>query len=217
MTEPKYGLVEWDEPEFSQSLGGQQDRAQFLRLNGGPNIVRLITLPCQYAQHTYKEEGDTGLGDRVRCSRTATESCPLCDLNDKPKRRWFVGVIDRKSGGTMILDIGSAVLKDIVTLKNDNAWGDPMGYDINIQVNKQGGATNYYSIVPRPKEPLSESDLKLKAAFDLEELKRLATPPTREKVEARFQAIRAKKNKPVLKTESVMSRDVPDFPAVNPN
>ena len=88
--------------------------------------------------------------------------------------------------------------KEMITIIQDLAkdsedWGDPQNYDINIKVNKNGGPSGYYSVMPKQKKPLSASDLEIKQGIDLEDMKRRVTPPTPEQVEARVKAILAKK------------------------
>lgn len=223
MTDIKYGMTPWDEPEFTTGGGFANERSTFLRLESGSNIVRCITEPHQYYQHSYKEPNDPGFGDRVMCSRPAGGACPLCEKGDRPKRRWYVGVISRSSGATRIMDIGSALFQSIQTLSRDDAWGNPLMYDINIKVNKQGGASGYYHVSPRPKEPLSPADLELKAKYDLDGLKRLCSPPTMEKVMERLNSIKSRKLKQAGKTEETTNvssvdsgdDDVKDFPDAN--
>lgn len=223
MTDIKYGMTPWDEPEFAPLGGYSNKKDTFLRLESGNNIVRCITEPHQYYQHNYKEPGDVGFGDRVMCSRPNGGACPLCEKGDRPKRRWYVGVIVRNGGATRILDIGSALFQSIQTLSRDDAWGNPMMYDINIKVNKQGGAAGYYHVSPRPKESLSASDLDLKSKFDIEELKRLCSPPTLDKVTERLTFLCNKKLKAAGKSpeetvsSTVDSGDddvIPEFPTV---
>jgi hypothetical protein len=110
----------------------------------------------------------------------------------KPKRRWLIGCIDRKTQSYKILDIGVSVFKAIQELVRDDDWGDPQNYDVNIKVDKAGGPNGYYSVIPKKAKPLTAADLEIKQMADLEELKRKCTPPTPEQVEERIAAIDAK-------------------------
>lgn len=183
----KSGEVSWTDTvnDASKKTNGKDS---FLRLSPGSNIVRLLTLPHQYHQHKHMIDGGKKFGYRINCSG-ANGSCPICEKNEKPKRRWFLGVIDRKSDTYKILDIGFAVFKSIQTLAKDDDWGDPSRYDIDIVVDPNGGSTGYYTVVAKPPKPLSAADLVKKEENDPEVLVRRATPPTREKVEERLQAI----------------------------
>lgn len=186
MSTIKFGEVDWSDKSIKSD--GQNSKDVFLKLSQGSNVVRLITLPYQYYQHKYKIPDEKGFGHRINCSQ-ANGSCAVCDKSDKPKRRWYLGVIDRKTGQYKILDIGYAVFKGIQTLVNDEDWGSPLNYDVDIKVDPNGGAVGYYAVVGKPKKPLSASDLQIKDANDPERLVKLSTPPTPEKTAERLAAI----------------------------
>jgi hypothetical protein len=124
-------------------------------------------------------DGGRKYGYRINCSRTETTSCPVCDKGDKAKRRWLVGVIDRKTNTYKVLDISYSVFKSIKTLALQEDWGDPSRYDIDIVVDPNGGATGYYTVVPKPPTALSASDLEIRNQNGVEDLeKRTKAPPT---------------------------------------
>lgn len=183
-----FGEVSWSDDVF----GGDKKQVKkdlWLRLEEGSNEMRLITQPFQYLVHKYKKEDDKGFGQKVSCS-AVHGSCPLCDLGDKAKPRWLLGVITRKDGTFKILDISFAVFSQVRKLaKNVQRWGDPTKYDIDIVVDKNGGATGYYSVQPISKEPLSAADQKVKDDIDFDDLKRRVTPPTPEEVKKRMDKI----------------------------
>jgi len=178
-----YGEVAWGDVQD----GGQKNdsRDSFLRLEKGSNIVRIITPPHQYNVHRYKRDGDPGFGHKIMCSKV-NGACPLCALGDVAKRRWFLGVIDRKTRSYKILDVGISVFKSIQGLTRDDEWGDPSRYDLDIKVDPNGGASNYYSITPKIPKPLSADDIQIKDMVDVEGLKRLCTPPSSAKVQERM-------------------------------
>lgn len=183
-----FGEVSWSDDVF----GGDKKQVKkdlWLRLEEGSNEMRLITQPFQYLVHKYKKEDDKGFGQKVSCS-AVHGSCPLCDLGDKAKPRWLLGVITRKDGTFKILDISFAVFSQVRKLaKNTQRWGDPTKYDIDIVVDKNGGATGYYSVQPISKEPLSAADQKVKDDIDFDDLKRRVTPPTPDEVKKRMDKI----------------------------
>ena len=182
-----YGEISWDD-EVSAERKNNKD--SFLRLEEGANVVRLITKPYQYLVHRYKKEGDPGYGQKVYCSTPADGKCPLCATGDKAKPRWFIGVIDKKNQTTKILDISFSVFSQIRNLaRNADVWGDPQKYDINIFVNKNGGATGYYSVQPIPHKPLSVTEQQLRDNFDLDDLTKKVTAPTSDQVETRLSKI----------------------------
>lgn len=195
MANVKFGLTSWDEVELKQPSNFQKSKDLYMRLENGNNIIRCVTRPHQYEVHNFKEEGDTGFGDKIMCSSFHKESpCPVCALGDKPKRRWLVGVIDRKTQTYKILDMSVSVFKAIQELSRDDDYGNPEKYDIDIKVDKQGGATGYYTVIPKPPKALTATDIDIKNKVDLEDLMKKCTPPTPEKAQERLDAVRAKKS-----------------------
>jgi hypothetical protein len=184
-----FGEVSWNDDVFPGDNKKQTNSKDlFLRLDEGPNEIRILTQPYQYLVHKYKKEGDNGFGQKVQCS-AIHGSCPLCADGDKAKPRWLLGVISRKTGTYKILDISFAVFSQIRKYNKNPRFGDPTKYDINIEVDKNGGATGYYSVQALPKEPLSAADQVIKDSIDFDDLKRRVTPPTPEKVQARLDKI----------------------------
>lgn len=184
-----FGEVSWADDVFGDGKGASNSKDLFLRLDEGSNEIRLVTQPYQYLVHRYKKEGDPGYGQKVYCS-AIHGSCPLCSLGDKAKPRWLLGVISRKTGTYKILDVSFAVFSQIKKLaRNTQRWGDPTKYDLDIVVDKNGGATGYYSVQPISKEPLSAADQQLKDNVDLDDLKRRVTPPTADFVQNRLDKI----------------------------
>lgn len=187
-----FGEVSYNDDVFS---GNEKKNANnkdlFLRLTEGPNEVRLLTNPHQYLVHKYKKDANNprDFGQKIGCS-AMHGSCPLCELGDKAKPRWFYGVIDRKTGTYKVLDVSYQVFSQIRKLARNQKWGDPTKYDINIEVDKNGGATGYYSVQPLSKEPLSADDQRVKDNdVDLDDLKRRCTPPTADMVQKRMDKV----------------------------
>src|SRR5574337_562714 len=184
-----FGEVDWNSDVFpgdNKQKGNSKDL--FLRLDEGANEIRLLTQPFQYLVHKYKKPGDNGFGQKVQCS-AVHGSCPLCAEGDKAKPRWLLGVISRKDGTYKILDISFAVFSQIRKYNKNPRFGDPTKYDINVEVDKNGGATGYYSVQALPKEPLSAADQVIKDNIDFDDLKRRVTPPTPDKVQGRIDKI----------------------------
>lgn len=198
-----FGEVSWNDDVYGGSEKKQTNAKDlFLRLEEGSNEMRLITQPFQYLVHKYKKDGDPGFGQKVACS-AMHGSCPLCTLGDKAKPRWLLGVISRKTGTYKILDISFAVFSQVRKLaRNTQRWGDPTKYDMDVVVDKNGGATGYYSVQPISKEPLSAADQKIKDDVDFDDLKRRVTPPTADIVQKRIDKI-----------NGVVSADVTTAPA----
>ena len=175
--------VTFGEVSYEADINGGDNKKQsskdlFLRLAEGPNEVRLVTAPFQYLTHKYKkdENNPKDFGRKVGCS-IMHGSCPLCEMGDKAKQRWFYGVIDRKTGLYKVLDVSYAVFSQIRKLARNQRWGDPTKYDINIEVDKAAPPPQYYTVQPLGKEPLSATDQQIKDNADLDDLKRRCTPP----------------------------------------
>ena len=185
-----FGEISWGDDIYADSNKAASNfKDLFLRLDEGSNEMRLVTQPFQMLVHKYKKEGDPGFGQKVYCS-AIHGSCPLCSLGDKAKPRWLLGVISRKTGTYKVLDVSFAVFSQIRKLaRNTQRWGDPTKYDLDIVVDKNGGATGYYSVQPISKEPLSAVDQQIKDNIDLDDLKRRVTPPTPELVQKRLDKI----------------------------
>ncbi len=187
-----YGEISWNDDV--QGLGGterkQNNKDVWLRLEEGSNVVRLLTQPHQYLVHKgIKKEGDKGFGQKVFCS-AIHGSCPLCELGLKASPRWLLGVLDRKSNSYKILDISYQVFSQIRKLaRKTEVWGDPTKYDIDVFVDKNGGAAGYYSVQPIPHKPLSAADQQLRDSADVDDLKRRVSPPTPENAQKRLDKI----------------------------
>lgn len=194
MSNNRFGMTSWDEVEIKQPQTQKRNRDLYMRLEDGSNRIRLVTKPFEYWVHRYKaDEHDPGFGERIMSSYPLYGADPLMDEKGmKPKRRWLVGIIDRKTQSYKILDMSVSVFKSIQSLSRDEDWGDPSQYDIDIKVDKEGGATGYYQVSPKPKMPLSAADLELKSQADLEDLKRRCTPPTVEEMKKKIEAVHAK-------------------------
>jgi hypothetical protein len=192
MSNQVFGAVNWTDDAFgSEKRVNSKDL--FLRLDEGQNIVRLVTQPFQYLVHKVKKDPNNSkdFGQKVKCSAIHGK-CAICETNDKAKPRWLLGVISRKGNVSSykILDISFAVFSQIRKYaKNLQYFGDPTKYDLNIEVDKNGGATGYYSVQALTKEPLSATDQVIKDSVDLEDLKRRATPFTVEQVQTQLERI----------------------------
>jgi hypothetical protein len=186
-----FGEVSWEDDVFSGADKKSNAKDLFLRLDEGSNEMRIVTQPFQYLVHKYKKDPNNpkDFGQKVSCS-AIHGSCPLCSAGDKAKPRWLLGVLSRKTGSFKILDVSFAVFSQIRKLARNTArWGDPTKYDIDIVVDKNGGATGYYSVQPISKEPLSAADQQIKDNIDLDDLKRRVTPLTPDQVQKRIEKI----------------------------
>jgi hypothetical protein len=205
-----YGCTDWDAVEIRNSGAAQKGENNWMRLESGNNVIRCVTKPHQYLVHAFKEEGEVGYGVKIYCS-SAHKSCPLCEEGNRPKQRWLVGVIDRKTQSPKILDISVSVFKTVQELSRDDSYGNPEKYDINIKVDKHGGATGYYTVMPKPPTPMSANDLEIKSSFNTDDLLKKCTPPTPERVAEKLKFERAKQNggSPVAKAAKTSQKAKP--------
>lgn len=227
----QFGATSWD-IDTGGGFKKENKKDEYLRLEQGSNVVRLVTKPHEYLVHRFKaHEKDPGFGERVMSSKFYGEDVlEAPPYNLKAKRRWLVGVIDRKTQSYKLLDISKSVFDGVRELARDEDWGDPTQYDVDIKVDKNGGASGYYKVIPKSKKPLSASDLEIKQNIDLESLRKKCQPPTVEQMKTRVAAVIAKStnaSKPAETSPSVtedkesnsatssnQSDDDFDFPAV---
>lgn len=180
----KTGKVSWKD----SSNSGSTEKVEFMRLSEGSNLVRFVSDPYQYQEHTINRE-DGRFGYRVKC---AIEECPACEeTGTRPKKKYMAGIIDRKTGQYKVLDFGGGIFNGINVLANDPDWGfeeeKPCEYDMSINKNsKAPSPANFYSVNPKPKAPLSPADVLLIAEHPVEDLVRRTTPPTPEQVRERM-------------------------------
>jgi hypothetical protein len=184
----KYGEMSWKDKTLDSGSGGGKDT--FLRLKPGSNVVRVVTRPYLYNQHKYKIPGEKGYGHRINCSRTDNNDyCVVCSKGDRPKKRFFIGVIDRQTNTYRVLDINYGVFKNLQVYVEQDVWGDPSGYDIDIVVNPKAGSVGYYTVVAKPHTALSAADIKLREENSTDDLVRWATPPSSDKVEEKLKKL----------------------------
>lgn len=177
------GEVKWE--QSGGSSNGESKKDLYLKLSAGSNEFRIVTSPYQYYVHSVKRDptNKKEFGRNFACTIN-NGRCKLCESGNKAKARWIFGIIDRKTQSYKVLDVSYAVFSQIRKLAaNTQRWGDPTKYDIDIVVDKNGGATGYYSAQPIAKEPLSAKDLEIIDNIDFDYLKKRTTPPAPEVIE----------------------------------
>ena len=177
----KIGITSWDEVENPNKQNKQFNKEDWLKLSNGSNEVRVLTRPARYLVHKYKIAGTPGFGSNIRCT-TDSQTCPLCKAGVQVSERFLLGVIDRSTETYKILDVGPKLAQDLKAQNSSPKWGPLLNYDVNILVDKHGGATGYYRVQPNPATPLSEKDKQLLDKVDQEDLVRRCSPSTPEKV-----------------------------------
>ena len=189
-TKPEdFGMTSWDDEQAPKPTTPRKKFVKtrwdnLLRLKNGDNQVRFLTNPFYYYMHKYIPEGapESTFADKIKCSM-ANGSCVICDLaestgNKKLKRikRYYVGLIDRKTQSYKVLDIAPGLYSKLQTIFRNEAWGDLTQFDITITVKDGAPPADYYSAVPLPPKPLSAGDLEVKKLVDVEDLKQKSTP-----------------------------------------
>lgn len=194
MTTQGFGLTTWDEQTQKPQQSRQNDtkRLDFVKLEKGNNILRIITAPAKYWFAKY-DDGKSPYGRRVRCAFPAVprNECPTVMAGAKPKKRYYAGVIQRNASGddeVKIFDMSVVVYEKLQSFNSDPEYGTPDLFDINVRYNPESSTpTDFYSVIPRSKKPLSEADLALINSVGIdfinEQLTHLSTPHSVERVE----------------------------------
>jgi hypothetical protein len=162
------------------SVGGQ---TSFMNLEEGSNIVRCVSSPYEYNCHFIPDA--TGQTRKVHC---CLKDCPACaaakDPKEESKPRWLVAVLNAKTNTVQVLELGPQVVKQIKALttqknaKGAIVWGDPRGFEIDI-VRGPKGSNPLYSVVPQPKQPLTDEEKTLiRATMEKLDLQKMIEPPT---------------------------------------
>lgn len=190
----QFGATSWDIDTNNGFKPRENTKDLYMRLEQGPNVVRVLTKPHEYLCHQWKVNPlDPGYGSRVNSSKFYGSDILEEKFSSKAKRRWLLYVIDRKTASVKLLDISKSVFDGVRELTRDEDWGDPTQYDIDIKVDKQSTSPGgYYKVVPKSKKPMSPADLELKQNVDLDLLRLKCTPPTVEQMNTRVAALIAK-------------------------
>lgn len=152
-----FGKTSWDSP--APSMGGNDD---FMQLNkDGQYVVRILSeSPFEYAIHW--TEDVNGQKRRVKC---ASRDCLLCQEGIKPQLRFLIEVLNKETDEAKLIEFGPQVFNQIASLRSNRHWGDPRGYDIMIDRDKNRGPSGMYSVMPLGKEPLTEEQKAVVIAF----------------------------------------------------
>lgn len=146
MVEKIHGKVDWDEvdcgPEFP-----------WLKIEQGDNRLRIITSPYQFWVHWSKDVA--GQTARLNCCLT---NCPECDRGKfKAEKRWVMAVLDKKTNKPHIMEVGKTIFRKIKMLVEDEEWGKPTQYDVNIKRGPKG-QNPLYDVVAYSKKGLTDDE-----------------------------------------------------------
>lgn len=186
----KVGVTGWnDETNTGARRGGDNlPRFEYLRLQQGPNRLRIVTDPYAYYHVKFKGPNDKGFGRRVNTAwPTYADECPgVVDAGLTPKKRYLVGVIDRSEDDpTLKIYDMSVLVYDALKSKTANVaaqWEEDHGeqrdfspgdFDIVVNYDKKSPTpAGFYDVNTRTPKPLTEADLAL-LSESLEDLKRV--------------------------------------------
>lgn len=204
------GEISWDNPPHKNNSFSGEKRDLYLKLEDGKNSVRFITNPFFFYIHEYKPAG-AKFPNKIRCAKaSASDPCPLCDEGLKRKARYLAGVIDRRTATIKVLEFNSVIFDTIMSNKDDEDWGPPIGYDYNVK--KDSKATSpmqYYTATPSPKKPLTADEQQMVDDFDKQTLVNLVKVPTLEKVLERISKVKEE----AAKNLKAMGGSVPETKA----
>lgn len=172
------------------------DPEGFLRYKNKEIKVSEIKCPICRKAEPYLPKTDSSMSkDEVKkIWKAAFEKIRLSGY--EPKARWYIAAIVRNANNMIqVCDIGSPIYDGIKTLVDNKKWGNPLEYDIVVNVNKNAAPANYYMVTPEPKEPLTASEIQMKDEFDFTKLERACVPPTEESVTRRIDWLLSQKDK----------------------
>jgi hypothetical protein len=171
MSQVKYGQLQ------SWSDGDVSTPNDFMNLQEGDNIVRVFTNPYQF--HVAWVKDTSGANRKIR---SALENCPLVKAGHKIQPRWYIGVLDRKSGQPKILEISTQVYLGIKNYFSDPNWGDVTQYDLNVKRGPKGSQP-LYTVIGYPPKTLNAEDVALIERFKGRvNIEKFTVPPTPEEV-----------------------------------
>ena len=154
MSKIVFGEVDWN----SGDTGSPKN--DFMRLEEGENLVRVMGNPVQFYIHWVT----TNEGAKRKVVSPIDSMALVQRLEDagyKRQTRWMVKVLDRSDEGFKVLEVGSQIYNGIRALFNNPKWGKVTGYDISI-IRGPKGSQPLYNVTPNPKETIDPS---LKSKF----------------------------------------------------
>lgn len=160
MSTIEFGEVDWNTEEPASSGHGNGGGSDFLRLEEGKTVVRVMGNPVKFyvnwltLPNGKKRKVVTPIGSPALMQK-------LDDAGFRRSPRWMTRVLDRTSSDASehsfkLLEIGSQIKNGITALRKDDDWGPVSKYDITI-TRGQPGDNPLYSVNPRPHKDLPGS------------------------------------------------------------
>lgn len=126
--------------------------SSYFKIGQGDNKVRIISHPVA---------GWLEWVDKQPVRTTLADGEPEASDDENPPKQFIaMAVIDQEDGNVKIWEITQkSIMKSIRQLTNNPDWGQPFGYDLNIE-KKGDGLKTKYTVTPSPKKPLSKEAIK---------------------------------------------------------
>lgn len=168
--------------EIQKASGGGDNSAflkKFFMMDEGTSVVRVLP-PGEHDEsgnEFYAETAIHRINDRnYHCPRVKGHDCPVCDLyfrlwkvkgsqedeaqslarQIKPRKRYYMNVVDRRDGTVKILSMGMKLFGKILDCFFDEDYGDitdlAEGWDFKVVKDTQGQWPNYDKSAPKPKQ-----------------------------------------------------------------
>jgi len=154
MSKIVFGEVDWN----SGDTGAP--KSDFMRLEEGENVVRVMSNPHQHYIHwlTLPDGSKKKIVSPIDSMALVTR---LTDAGFRKQPKWLIKVLDRKDNEFKLLEVGSQIYNGIKALYNNTKWGKVTSYDISLMRGPKGSQP-LYSVQPNPKEAI---DASLKSKF----------------------------------------------------
>ncbi len=165
-----FGEVDWN----AADSGGKSD---FMRLEEGENIARVMGNPVQFYVHwlTLPDGSKRKVNSPIDTPQLVRR---LEDSGFKRQARWLIKVLNRNGEEFQVLEVGSQVYNGVKSLYNNSRWGKVTNYDITINRGPKGSQP-LYSVTPNPKEQIpSELKSEYVEFNDRINVEKLITPAT---------------------------------------
>mgnify|MGYP007063375685 FL=1 len=171
MSDMVFGEVDWNSADSGTT------KSNFMRLEEGENLVRVMGNPVQFYIHWVV----TPDGSRRKVNSPVDSPELIRRLEDsgfKRQARWLVKVLDRTDDEFRVLEVGPQIYNGIKSLYNNSRWGKVTQYDLSINKGPKG-TQPLYGVTPNPKEALS-GDFKTKFVEfnDRVDVDKVITPAT---------------------------------------
>tara|TARA_R110000824_G_scaffold43231_3_gene126743 strand:+ start:611 stop:1390 length:780 start_codon:yes stop_codon:yes gene_type:complete len=157
--------------------GGNEDfLKKFFMMEEGTSVIRVLPPTEGSEDEFYAETAIHRINDKnYHCPRVKGHDCPVCDLyyrlwkvkgpmedeaqamarTIKPRKRYYMNVVDRRDGTVKILSMGMKLFGKILDCFFDEDFGDITnlgeGWDFKVVKDTQGQWPNYDKSGPKPK------------------------------------------------------------------